>query len=193
MKSNGCNQIRNELVAFADGELTGSAADRVRRHVSECTECAALLSALQRSLAVAELIWTDAEVRADERRIRAPRRLQIWPAVLGAAAALALAIGLWNLHAAGRREPTAPPAGRMTQSAPPPAAQDRVAVAVLEHSIARAGAAAELLAAADYLARAPGGREYACEQYRYIARVFAGTPAAADSAVRVASLCEDHP
>jgi hypothetical protein len=193
MKGNGCDEIRDDLVAFADGELAEPAAERVWHHVCNCMECAALVFSLRRSLAVAKLLWTDAAaVDANTPAVRAGRHVRIWPGALCAAAVLALAVGLWDLDLAGRREPTVPAAGRVAESAQSRVPRDHADVDALKVSIARAGMAAELLAATDYLAQAPGGREYACEQYRYIARTFAETAAAADSAVRLAALCEDH-
>lgn len=62
MNASECDEIRDDLVAFADGELAHPAAERVRRHTSRCAGCAALVDSLRRSLAVAKFIWTDAVI-----------------------------------------------------------------------------------------------------------------------------------
>jgi len=57
----------------------------------------------------------------------------------------------------------------------------------LEAAITRVGAAAELLAAADFLAEYPEGRDIAKERYRYIAATYPETDAAVEARSRLGS------
>jgi hypothetical protein len=60
----------------------------------------------------------------------------------------------------------------------------------IQSTVARAGEAAQLLAAADVLAQQPGGKTMARETYAHIASLYSGSPPALEAKSRLSSLDE---
>lgn len=203
-----CDEIAEELVDYADGELSGPESAAVAAHLAACERCRATLAALERSLVLARAIWEDGAanlaivglpVNAREsapplRRVAGlwPPRLRRWHAAAIAAGLLLLVVIGW--HWQQRREP--PPVAVANTTAPVVAGAPSAAVAPsaadLERELARIGLSAELLGAADYLAEQPGGEEIACERYRYIVAAYSETAAAAESESRLQSRCDQR-
>jgi len=100
-------------------------------------------------------------------------------ALIAAGVALLAAAGLFR-YAIHREVPN------VAQSPEVP----KLTLAEIEQQIERAGVAAQLLAAADLLAEQPGGEDFACERYRYVAAAYSDTDAAVECNLRLAALCE---
>lgn len=109
---NECSLRGEELTAYLLGELAGSAADSVRRHVESCGACRKRMRELQMTLDLAREALTDPALASDiadelwrdrrERVLRSPRRgglLQVLESrwLIPAAAAAAILIG-WTVH-----------------------------------------------------------------------------------------------
>ncbi|RMG08987.1 MAG: hypothetical protein D6731_20715 [Planctomycetota bacterium] len=133
--STPCDSIRDDLVAYADGELTASERERVGAHLASCVACRRELDAHRRVWEALDRLpglsarpgWTD-EV---EERILGPRvrPFPLWRrglAALALAAAVALAAGLgWLLARPGpatspQRLALDRPAPRGPQGSPSP-------------------------------------------------------------------------
>jgi anti-sigma factor RsiW len=188
MTARSCDEIVGKLVDCADGELPDVESAEFAAHIACCDRCRGQLDGLRMSLAVAHAIWEDSEAALAGLRPGigndGQRRRAIWTgrrrvALVAAAAALLIAVGL--LQRAGREqvEPTGP-------IAEVPTARD------VEYQIARAAVASQLLTAADLLAEQPGGERYACERYRYVASAYPGTVAGLTSQSRLATLCDER-
>ena len=67
-----CEDIREMLVDYADGQLLPSEANRVAEHLAKCEHCQRILDALQSSLELAEVVWEDGLGAAKEIRIPIP-------------------------------------------------------------------------------------------------------------------------
>jgi anti-sigma factor RsiW len=109
-----CEEVRDLLSAYADGELDLVRAVEIERHLTECPACAADLErtpALSRALADPSLYYQPppelaARVRASVRRAAGPGKRLAWrPIVAAVAAAILLAVAAW---AAVRGSPSRP-------------------------------------------------------------------------------------
>jgi anti-sigma factor RsiW len=179
MNGNLCDQYKARLVDYADGELPPEESAAVGEHLAACPHCRDLLAALRRSIQLAGAIWQAGE--ADLAGVSVPVRSRpLWPRLrrpLLAAACIFLLVGVSLIWRASQRASPAP-----GQNAP--------AIAEFERTVARAGAAMELLSAADYLAEQPGGQEIAQERFRYILTQYPETEAAAKCRSRIESIRE---
>lgn len=109
--SSECVELNELVSALADGELTGAEKERVERHLADCAECRAFVSACRRidrtvgeglePPAVEPARWQAmlAQLKAAGRPREAPRRARIRPAkavafvsTLAAACLLAVAV-----------------------------------------------------------------------------------------------------
>ena len=190
MTKTPCKEFADRIVDYVDGELPQDEAQAVTRHLAECDGCRRTAEALRRSLGLAQVLWQDnladtTAVRSDavgatprgrplERRagtaglpLQCPcghttnvlRRRSFY--VLAAAAGILLATGgsfFLFLHRAPRSQP--------------------VTLEEVQAQVARAGIAAELLAATRIVAQCEGTESIVEQQYRYILREYADTPAA---------------
>ena len=52
-----CEEIKEILVDYADGQLSQSESNKVAEHLGKCKNCQRMLDALQRSLELAGVIW----------------------------------------------------------------------------------------------------------------------------------------
>ena len=169
-----CEEFADRIVDYVDGGLPENEAQTVARHLGECERCRQTAAALQRSLGLAQVIWQDnladtTAVRSDavRRFLRCPyghttnllRRRSFY--AMAAAAVILLAMGSL-LVPVFRHGPRQPP----------------VTLEEAERQIARAGTAAQLLAATRIVAQCEGTESIVEKQYRYILREYAGTPAA---------------
>jgi hypothetical protein len=154
-----CEQIRDLLVDDADGALSGQDSQAVAEHLAGCAPCRELRRGLERSLHLARLIWLDNLEAAPTVSVRG-RLVRRLPWVASAAAILIIT-GVFLL-----------------QPVPGPAQPDH-AYARAERQVIGAATAARLLAATQILAQCEGTESIVEEQYRYILRHYADTPAAA--------------
>jgi anti-sigma factor RsiW len=185
-----CEEFADRIVDYVDGELPGDEAHAVARHLAECERCQETAETLRRSLGLAQVLWQDnlakPVARSDAVRrcvagilpaIRGrdaldthcrcpyghttnlPRRRSLY--AIAAAASILLVTGgsfLLLLH----EVPTHSPA----------TFED------IQRQVARVGTAAELLAATRIVAQCEGTESIVQQQYRYILRQYADTPAA---------------
>jgi len=189
MTRTNCEELADRIVDYVDGELPADEAQIVARHLSECERCRQTAEALRRSLDLARAIWLDPlgdatavqsdEVGATPRGcppktgrhggvpLRHPRGPATNPAQRGwlyavaAAAAILLATGLLVI-----------------QVSPQGSREQMITVEQIEGQVARAGRAAQLLAATQIVARCEGTESIVEQQRRYILREYADTPAA---------------
>lgn len=156
-----CDNYTDPLVDYADGDLSQDEAQRVAQHLATCESCRRTVQALERSLGLMEGIWSEnlgesdaavAEVRP--RRLQRVRLYALAASILIVASVVAVAV----FHS------------RQQQASAP--------FEEVQQEIARVGAAAELLAATQIIARCEGTEAIVERQYRYILEEYAGTPAA---------------
>jgi len=158
-----CEQFVDKLVDYVDGALPEEEAGAVARHLAACERCRQTVSALDRSLGLAKVLWEDNlgdTTAADSSHARKPQRRVVY--CLATAASILLTIGGLTalvLH----RNVQLPP----------------ITYEEAKRQVARAGAAAQLLAATHILARCEGTESMVERQYQYILREYADTPAAA--------------
>lgn len=199
-----CHGVRRHLVDYTDGLLTGQLFDDVRRHVESCTRCRREADVLNRSLALANEIWSSGlptrvempmdVVRSDitidgkgaenspQRQARRLRRLAILATV--AASVFALVTGLLShFNRPSEEYPSNAPtvAGRASGEFLSRLDDD------LAEAIQREESAARMAYSAEILARQPGGERFALTSRQFLARNFLDTAAG----VAAASLIQE--
>ena len=156
-----CRKTEEMLVDYVDGGLPPDQARQVADHLATCAECRDLAMALERSLAATRIVWQET---LDEAPAASPaERVRPRPWARYAAVAAGLVIG------AG---------GAVFWLAQPRHAEQDATLAQVQERIADCGRAAQLLAAADILARCEGTEDLVKEQRSYILRQYPQTPAA---------------
>ncbi len=159
-----CEELADRIVDYVDGELPAEEAQIVARHLSECPRCWQTASDLQRSLGLAKAIWEDNLVppaaAAPGPQVQKLRRSSYYVVAVAATVLLATGSSLLMFF------PRAPQSPALT-------------VEEVQRQVTRAGTAAELLAATRILAQCEGTGSIVKQQYRYILREYADTPAAA--------------
>jgi anti-sigma factor RsiW len=165
-----CDKVSQEqLVAFADGELSPVEAAEVSEHVNQCEGCRIMVEALEKSLEIVRDSWAEEHARWPkdfEHRLKRRRVLR----VAAVAVSILLVVGLGLIW-------------RMVSAPEKPQTQ-----AQLEQMVMREGIAAQMLAVGDLLAKQPGGREYARERYKEIIKSFSHTVYAEQAKLRIKSL-----
>ena len=158
-----CERLADRFVDYVDGELPEDEAHGMTQHLADCEHCRQTVQAMERSLGLARVIWSDTlgdgEPAMKPAPVRKGRRIRLY-----AAAASILIISSAVIFTVLNHYPRHPP----------------ISVEELKQQIIRAGTAAELLAATQILARCEGTESIVDNQYRYILREYAGTPAAED-------------
>lgn len=167
MTETPCKEFADRIVDYVDGELPQDEAQVVTRHLAECDACRRTAEALRRSLGLTKVLWSDNLAEPACRVCCAHQdsvRLRNWCAQhtlhLAAAAILLATASLFFVFL--RRVPPQP----------------SLAFEEVQWQVARAGMAAELLAATRIVAQCEGTQSIVERQYRYILREFADTPAA---------------
>jgi hypothetical protein len=177
MNEHSCRIVSKEdLVAYADGELPQSESERIAEHIATCPDCKALSQALERSLQVTQAIWRTGEAQWPKAHSFDKVRwngLRLKEAVAVAAGVLLLlGVGaIWRLLS----EPSEP-TGKIA---------DEAKIAELRFKIAESGHAAQLLAAAELLSRYPGSKSSVEERYRHIVETYPDTAAAAKAKLKM--------
>ena len=158
-----CEEIREMLVDYADGQLSQSDSNRVAEHLAECEHCRKMLDALQRSLELAEVIWEDGLAETKEIRVSIPGKAKkiYWFRYAAVAASILLVL---TTSIVWRRlvKPT----------------RKELTFAEIERKITESASAARLLAAAELLAEYPDAQSIVKEQFRYIVEAYPETAAA---------------
>jgi anti-sigma factor RsiW len=163
MMKTSCEEFADRIVDYVDGELPEDEAQTVARHLAECDHCRRTAEALRRSLGWAQVLWRDN--LAEPAAALPARRVQTLPRksfyVVAAAAGILLVAGLLVIPVSHQG-----PRDR-------PITSDQI-----ERQVARAGIAAELLAATRIVAQCEGTESIVEQQYRHILREYADTAAA---------------
>ena len=164
MTGKSCEDIREMLVDYADGELSPGQLSEVIRHLETCENCRKLLAALQKSLELATVVWEDGlrEKEAVKKPARPKARKIHWFRYAAVAASILIVVTtsiVW-------REMNKPQKAELSFDE-------------IERSITESANAARLLAATELLADYPDAKEIVEQQYNYIAETYPQTPAAA--------------
>ena len=157
MTDRSCEQLRDMLVDYADGELSTQDAQAVAEHLADCPACRETVEALERSLGLARVIWLDNLETVGT--ASAHRHVIRWWHCTAVAAAILIVTGALVLNSL--RRPAEPEYAR------------------IERQVADVAAATRLLAATQILAQCEGTQSIVEEQRRYILASYADTPAAA--------------
>jgi anti-sigma factor RsiW len=170
MMKMSCKEYTDRIVDYVDGELPEDEAQRTAQHLAACEGCRRTAQALERSLGLAKVLWSDnlsgsrsAAQAAPMQRSRRIRFYAVAATILLAASALLLTV----------------------PSHHPP--QPSIRFEDVQRQVTRAGMAAQLLAATRIVAQCEGTESIVEQQYRYILREYAGTPAAESIRARYGS------
>ena len=167
MKEQMCQVVtKEELVAYADGDLSPGRAEQIEAHITDCWICQTILDALERSLFVTQAIWQTNEARWPKTiRVEKAGPGRKWLKPIAAVAASILILlsitATWRLLSRSRessqligKEPT---------------------YSEIEVEADRVAMAAQLLAVADLLSSQPGGQSYAVKRYNDVIKSFPET------------------
>ena len=165
-----CKEIEALLVDYTDEQLSPEASNKVTEHLAQCENCRKVLNALQQSLELSDIIWTDSLTETKNIRIPIPRKIRklSWRHYAAIAASILLAVTtsiVW-------RELVKP-----VEKAP--------SLVEIERSIIEEGMAAKLLTATDLLASKPYTKEREKSQYEYIVVYYPKTKAAETAKMRI--------
>ena len=167
MKEQLCTVVsKEELVAYADGDLSPGRVEQIEAHIADCRICRLMLEALERSLYVTQAIWQTDEAQWPETiRVGRARSSREWlKPFLAVAASIVMILGVvaaWRLLSEPGEQPHLP--GKEPTAAEIEVAADRVAMA------------AQMLAVADLLTSQPGGTQYAVKRYNDVITSFPET------------------
>lgn len=153
-----CKEFADRIVDYVDGELPQDEARVVADHLTACESCRRAVESLNRSLGLAKVLWSDN--LGDRQAVPWRESRHIWHYAVAAAILIAASILVATISNHRPQKPL-------------------IAFEDVEQQIVRAGAAAELLAATQILARCEGTESIVEEQRRYILSNYADTPAAA--------------
>jgi len=185
VKEHICRDISYEtLVAYADGELSPTEVEQITKHIARCESCKTMLSALQRSLQVTQLIWQSDEAQWPKKHSFKRPILNRWLVrrLATVAASILLVIGVGVMWRVLYR-----PTEQIHPIKPEPMATK---IDEIEIEVQRAGIAAQMLAVADMLAAQPGGREYAEKRYNYVINSFPQRDESKQAKLRLQNLLE---
>ncbi|MEJ2702653.1 MAG: zf-HC2 domain-containing protein [Sedimentisphaerales bacterium] len=182
MKEQICRVVsEEELVAYVEGDVPPSRAERIAAHVAICQNCRTMLDALERSLHVTQAVWQTGEAQWPKTLpLEKSKSSGKWFRPVTAVAAsvlLILGVGVtWRLLS----EPSKSP--HLTDEEP--------SAAEIDVAANRAAMAAEMLAVADLLSSQPGGQQYAVKRYNDVIASFPGTDQSAEARRHLQSLLE---
>jgi len=168
-----CEKIEELLVDYADGQLSPSESNNVTEHLEKCENCRKILTALNKSLELAGVIWTDGlcEIKEIRDPIHGKTRKIPWPKFAAAAAGIIFLLTtsvVWRTFT----RPTKP-------------SKKEVNFADIERRINNAGNAARLLTATELLAEFPDSQSIVKDQYRYIVETYPDTPSAKEAKLKI--------
>ena len=177
MKEHTCRIVsKEELVAYADGDLSPSEAGRIAEHIATCSNCQAVTEALKRSLHVTQAIWQTSEAQWPKTRPLERFQSSKWSlrkiAAVAAGILLVLGVGaVWRMLSR--------PTERTGIS------RDQALAVEIKRRISESGDAARLLAAAELLSKYPEAENSVKERYRHIVETYPETPAAAQARQKI--------
>lgn len=165
-----CEDIKEMLVDYADGQLSPDESKEVVEHLAKCERCQGMLEELQRSLELAGVIWADGLEESKEIRvpIQGKAKKIHWPRYAAVAAGILLVLTTSIVWRALVRP-----------------AEKETSFAEIERKITDSGNAARLLAAAELLAEYPDDQSIVKEQYRYIVETYPETAAATKARLKI--------
>jgi predicted anti-sigma-YlaC factor YlaD len=158
-----CKEIEKMLVDYTDGQLLPDGLKKVTEHLPQCEGCRKVLDALQKSLELTNVIWTDGLAETENVRIPISRKVRKFHwfrnAAIAASILLVIAVSVvWR--ALVKPEET------------------EVTFAEIERRITESASAARLLAATELLAGYPDAQSIVDQQYHYIIETYPETTAA---------------
>jgi uncharacterized protein YbaR (Trm112 family) len=185
VNENICRDIsKDTLIAYADGELPPDQAEQVKTHMVCCEDCKSMLSAVQRSLQVTQLIWKSDEAQWPRKRSFRKPLLSIWLAkrIAAVAASILLIVSVGVM-----RRLLYKPGEEMF-----PVRQEIPVLKIdeIEIQVHHAGLAAQMLAVADLLAAQPEGEQYAAKRYNYVINSFPQRDECEQAKLRLQNLLE---
>lgn len=158
-----CREIEEMLVDYADGQMSPGDSSAVAEHLAQCENCRKVLDALQRSLDLAGVIWTDGLTETENIRIPTSHKIRKFPWLRYAAiAASILLVATTSIVWRALMKPKGP----------------EITFAEIERRITESASAARLLAATELLVEVPDAKPIVDQQYRYIAETYPETTAA---------------
>lgn len=182
MKEQTCQIVsKEELVAYADGDLPPSEDEKIAEHVATCPSCQAVIEALERSLQVTRAIWQTSRAQWPKAHSFDRVKSNRW-SLSKVAASILLILGV----------------GAMWLILSEPSEQSRLIsedekVAELRLKIADSSDAARLLAAAELLSRYPEAESRAKQRYRRIVDAYPGTAAARQAKLKLQRFVKRRP
>ena len=167
---------KEQLVAWADGDLPPDEVERITEHIANCPDCQAFDEALERSLHVTRTIWQTSQSQWPKthtfNRIVPKRQPLRRPFAVAASVLFVLGAGaVWRL--------LSEPSERIDLTS------EETKVAELRLKIADSGDAARLFAAAELLSRYPESESSVEERYRHIVETYPDTAAAAKAKLKI--------
>ncbi|MEN6427192.1 MAG: zf-HC2 domain-containing protein [Phycisphaerales bacterium] len=156
-----CGEFADRIIDYVDGELPEDEARAVADHLAACESCRRTVDALNRSLGLAKVLWSDnlGDSKSAVQPALMPRSRRIWIYAVAASIVIAVLILVSMISDRHLQQPSF----RFEE---------------VERQIARVGAAAELLAATQIIARCEGTEAIVERQHQFILKEYAGTPAA---------------
>lgn len=177
MKEHTCQIVsKEELVAYADGDLSANRSERIAKHIANCPNCRSMAEALQRSLQVTQVIWQTSESQWPKTRPLERFQSSKWSlrkiAAVAASILLVLGVGaVWRMLS------------RPTEQAG--ISREQALAVDIKRKIADSGDAARLLAAAELLSRYPKAESSVKQRYRHIVETYPETTAAAEARQKI--------
>jgi len=167
---------REELVAYADGELPSSEAEQIAEHIANCPNCQSMAEALQRSLQVTKVIWQTSEAQWSKTRPLERFQSSKWSFWKAAAVAASILIVLG--------------AGAVWRMLPRPTeltgiSREQALAVEIKRKITDSGDAARLLAAAELLNKYPEAGSTVKRRYRHIIEKYPETTAAEKAKLKI--------
>lgn len=157
-----CKEIEEMLVDYADGQLLPDDSKDVTEHLAQCQACRKVLDALQKSLELVGVIWSDGFTEIENTRISTHKvrrvRLLRYAAIAASILLMVTTSIVWRTLV--KPEPT------------------EITFAEIERQITESASAARLLAATELLAEVPDAQSIVDQQYRYIVEIYPETTAA---------------
>lgn len=165
-----CEDINKMLVDYADGELSASDSNKVKEHLNKCEQCREMLTALQKSLELTEVIWADSveENEGISISLRQKKKKVRWSRYAAVAAGILL-VATTSIVWLVLEKPI----------------NQEISFAEIERRINDSASAARLLAAAELLARYSDDKDLIKEQYRYIVETYPQTSEAAQAKLKI--------
>jgi len=177
VKEDTCRIVsKEELVAYADGDLSPGEAGRIAEHIATCPSCRSMAEALQRSLHVTQAIWQTSEAQWPKTRPLERFQSSKWSykkvAAVAASILLVLGVGaVWRMLSR--------PTERTGIS------REQALAVEIKRRISESGDAARLLAAAELLSKYPEAENSVKERYRHIVETYPETNAAAEARQKI--------